>query len=718
MKLAKHWPYGLFAAVTLAVGWDALLLGRTFHDVRTYRAHLGEPPEERSPLHAHRPPADRGDTVLLLPMLFRNYNEGLKRGELRLWNPQLFGGYPAYYDTMLHPFYPPHLVLHLLFPPGAAYTLALLLHLFFAGAAMFRLCRGFGRSPPAAAAAGLIWMLWGYSATWWSTGILEGVSVFGPLALLALHRTKPAVAGLAAGLAILGSHPQHAVLLLVFLTAWVLVSSRRQAPIFLAVSLGVGMAAILTRLDSLANGHRQVGGDFEMLYGSPWAVLSHLFDLAFGKAWFSYDPLVRSEFAVYAGLSGAALALAGAVRGFRDPRIRFLAIAGALALLFAFSRQLAELLMQVPLLNRSMPSRWVFIAGFCLALLAADGWDEVARLPGRVPHALAAALALPILALAAVRLPGVAVAETLIGGVLALAACLAVRAKPRAALALGLAALLFDLLPPFLHQNRAADPASLPSARGPEGRVVVGARPPDAARIWNLSVGNNLLALQGLECFAGYEAILPRAYVDYALAAGGVVAGSGRVAAFERLDSPLLGAAAVSHFSDPFPNREPPRPNPLVLPRARIVAKALAARDGREAARLLRSSGFDPRGSAIVESPPLPLAGRGGTVASLERSTDRVAFRTTSDGAALLVLADTWDEGWEAEVDGRETPILRANVMFRAVPVPAGEHTVVFRFRPACARNGFVVTLLSIAAVAGWAVKSFLASRRRGAILP
>ena len=38
--------------------------------------------------------------------------------------------------------------------------------------------------------------------------------------------------------------------------------------------------------------------------------------------------------------------------------------------------------------------------------------------------------------------------------------------------------------------------------------------------------------------------------------------------------------------------------------------------------------------------------------------------------------------GWIAEIDGKRVPILRADVLFRGVEVPAGRHRVVFRFVP------------------------------------
>jgi len=52
------------------------------------------------------------------------------------------------------------------------------------------------------------------------------------------------------------------------------------------------------------------------------------------------------------------------------------------------------------------------------------------------------------------------------------------------------------------------------------------------------------------------------------------------------------------------------------------------------------------------------------------------------------------------------SPILRANVAFRAIEVPAGSHRVEFRYRPAAKRQGAVASafflLLSLAAARWW----------------
>ena len=66
--------------------------------------------------------------------------------------------------------------------------------------------------------------------------------------------------------------------------------------------------------------------------------------------------------------------------------------------------------------------------------------------------------------------------------------------------------------------------------------------------------------------------------------------------------------------------------------------------------------------------------------------------------AALVVCSEVFYPGWEAQVDGRPAPLLEADYILRAVPVPAGKHAIVLRFRPRSFLLGLAVSLASLAA--------------------
>jgi hypothetical protein len=758
----KRWlPYAIFAAITLAVFWKFIFLGQSLIVVVNLELQLGRTPQEPAGwFRPGRPHARVADNTSPLLGDLRIYNEGLKAGELRLWNPTQGCGYPVYADPMAHPFYPPQLILHFLLSPMAAYELFLMLHLFFAGAAMFWLARSFGRSRAASTAAGIVWMLLGYHGMWFSTGVLAGVSVFGPLALrgivLGIERKDPAagaLAGLSMGLAILGSHPQHALHLFLFLLAWLAVPILRGredralvgrlATSFALVSMGVGLAALLTRLDTLENGWRAVGRDFDELYGRPWRLLAHLGGITAGKVWFPDNPALEWEFTVHAGLAAAALAVAGAVRGFREGPVRFLAFFAAAALWAAFVRPAAAALQAVPILNLSPASRWVFIAGFCLAILAGRGTDALLERAGRAPLLLALfGAASTALVLAGGGLSNGAGWETVIGYSLATGAAWVLGRKPAAGLALGLAALLFELLPFFILQNWHADPAVLSErpeavrfAAEREGAPWRGTGLPGAFYsdrhtlvLAELMVGNGHLSLMGVDNVAAFTGIMPASTVEFGTAAGGMIDPAGRSIVFGNVGSRLLDAANLRYLFLPaeVPLRVPPRfrlagefgkvrlyENTGALPRANLVARVIPARTEEEARRLVRSIDFNPRTSVILETgnPPSGIFTPDGTLEWLERSTDRLTLKVASPADTILVLADTHYPGWEAEIDGSPAPLYRANVTFRAVVVPAGTHEVRFRFRPDSARTGAIGSLL-FGALA-WVYAAALRLRRR-----
>jgi hypothetical protein len=105
-------------------------------------------------------------------------------------------------------------------------------------------------------------------------------------------------------------------------------------------------------------------------------------------------------------------------------------------------------------------------------------------------------------------------------------------------------------------------------------------------------------------------------------------------------------------------------------------------------------TGGDPATRGASVSLPVPAEA---TV--LAYADQEVSVRASGPGQ--LVLADTWYPRWTATVDGLPVAIARADVIFRAVPLSAGEHTVMFRFNPGLSGTALWVAALVLAGALG-----------------
>jgi hypothetical protein len=73
--------------------------------------------------------------------------------------------------------------------------------------------------------------------------------------------------------------------------------------------------------------------------------------------------------------------------------------------------------------------------------------------------------------------------------------------------------------------------------------------------------------------------------------------------------------------------------------------------------------------------------------------TERVTLRCAAPRRGYAVLQDAYDRGWSATVDGRPAPILRADLLVRAVPIEAGAHVIEMRYETPGLRFGAWVSL-------------------------
>ncbi len=188
--------------------------------------------------------------------------------------------------------------------------------------------------------------------------------------------------------------------------------------------------------------------------------------------------------------------------------------------------------------------------------------------------------------------------------------------------------------------------------------------------------------------------------------------GVGTLLTYDRIDHPALIAGPVLEgFSRP-----PLRLYRLrdVLPRARFRAHAVPPAVPGDLIASLIDPGYDPRRMVLLDDAPRPsspVVAAAGEVILVEDRPETIGLRVRAGTAGWVVLSDAYAPGWSAVVDGAPARILKADGLFRAVPVLAGDHEVVMTYRPPAAGAGLGAGLAGLLIAAVWAA----APARRGA---
>ena len=152
--------------------------------------------------------------------------------------------------------------------------------------------------------------------------------------------------------------------------------------------------------------------------------------------------------------------------------------------------------------------------------------------------------------------------------------------------------------------------------------------------------------------------------------------------------------------------------NTRALPRAWLVTKAEAV-DGEEALKRIRgesSEPFDPRLTALLEVTPRELPELpGGTLTPdaakiTHYGPNSFSVDTNAAIPTVLVLSEMFYPGWTATVDGDKTQIYITNFLLRGVALPAGQHRVELRYTAPGARNGAIISAITLIGIVALAV--------------
>jgi len=161
----------------------------------------------------------------------------------------------------------------------------------------------------------------------------------------------------------------------------------------------------------------------------------------------------------------------------------------------------------------------------------------------------------------------------------------------------------------------------------------------------------------------------------------------------ESLDmNQILARCGVKYIYEPG---KPLQPLPDALGRAMIFYQAEVVPDRQEMIKQWSSPRFLFREKVLLEksSADMPASHprRAEPAPITSYSNQKVLVKFSSSEPGWLVLFDSYFPGWRAYLDGKETEIIRGDVFFRAVAVPAGTHTVEFVYLPRSFVYGIII---------------------------
>ena len=171
----------------------------------------------------------------------------------------------------------------------------------------------------------------------------------------------------------------------------------------------------------------------------------------------------------------------------------------------------------------------------------------------------------------------------------------------------------------------------------------------------------------------------------------------------------MLNAKYVIQAGQPDPaNPQQPAgpmaiPNPEVMGAAWFVSHVQQVSDAD--AEIAAMKTLNPRDSAVIDKRFAPELGNlpatmdhtGSTIQLTSYRPDKLIYQTNAVRDGLVVFSEIYYRGhqdWQAFIDGKPAPHLRADYVLRAMRVPTGKHTIEFRFDPPLAHTGDTIDLI------------------------
>ncbi len=96
----------------------------------------------------------------------------------------------------------------------------------------------------------------------------------------------------------------------------------------------------------------------------------------------------------------------------------------------------------------------------------------------------------------------------------------------------------------------------------------------------------------------------------------------------------------------------------------------------------------------------LPVADTLASIKISERQNDKITYAFNASAPQFAVLSEIYyNRGWNAYVDGQKADYVKTNYALRGLTIPAGKHTVDFRFEPTAYKTGNAISFWGVALI-------------------
>jgi uncharacterized membrane protein YfhO len=84
------------------------------------------------------------------------------------------------------------------------------------------------------------------------------------------------------------------------------------------------------------------------------------------------------------------------------------------------------------------------------------------------------------------------------------------------------------------------------------------------------------------------------------------------------------------------------------------------------------------------------------TIYLVRNKPNHLKYSSNNKNEGFAVFSEMYyKNGWNATVDGKKTSILRVDYALRGINIPAGKHTIEFKFEPQVVKTGSTIALVS-----------------------